>query len=77
MYKISWARASDKFHRVFVVVPDVHSLFDLYFVLTGYGRRDGCVPIDIQVTNLDGHAVDMTQGLAAAASAGTYSAKAY
>ena len=74
MFKISWARPTDKYHRVFIIVPDVRTLFDTYWVITGYGRRDGMTPVDVQVTNLDGHSVDMSQGLAAAASVGTYSA---
>jgi len=75
MFKISWARKSDRFHRTFIVVPCVRALFDAYHIITGYGRDDGCVPIDIKVTNLDGEEVDMTNGLAEAASMGTYSGK--
>jgi len=75
MYKISWGRTSDKHHRTFVIVPDVYALFDVYFVITGYGRDDGCAPVDITVTNLDGHEVDMTKGLPEAASIGTYATR--
>lgn len=72
MFKISWARKGDKYHRTFLLVPDVHALFDVYFVITGYGRDDGCSPVDIRVTNLDGHEVDMSKGLADVAPQGTY-----
>jgi hypothetical protein len=75
MYKISWGKKSDKYHRTFLIVPDVHALFDVYFVVTGYGRNDGCTPVDVTVTNLDGHEIDMTNGLAEAASSGTYAAR--
>lgn len=71
MYKISWGRKSDKYHRTFLLVPDVHALFDVWFVVTGYGRDDGCTPIDVIVTNLDGDEVDMKKGLSEAASHGT------
>jgi hypothetical protein len=74
MYKISWGRASDLHVRAFILVPDVHTLFDAYWVITGYGRQDGMTPLEIRVTNLDGAEVDMTKGAAAAASMGTYSA---
>jgi len=75
MFKISWARKNDNFHRVFIIVPDVHTLFEAHFVITGYGRDDGSAPIDVVVTNLDGYVVDMTMGLADAAGLGTYSHK--
>lgn len=75
MYKISWARKNDKFHRTFVIVPDVYALFETYFIINGYGVNDGCAPIDIKVTNLDGDVVDMSKGLADAAGQGTYSSK--
>lgn len=74
MYKISWSKPCSG-SRAFILVSDVHALFDAYWVITGYGRRDGLTPIDIVVTNLDGDVVDMSKGLAAAASYGTYSAK--
>ena len=67
MYKISWARRSDRFHRTFLLVPDVRALFDVYFVVTGYGRDDGCTPIDVKVTDLDGVDVDMTRGISGVA----------
>jgi hypothetical protein len=75
MYKISWARPGDRFYRTFVVVPDVNSLFDVYHLITGYGRNDGCAPVDVIATNLDGHEIDMTAGLSQAAAYGTYSSK--
>jgi hypothetical protein len=75
MYKISWGQRSDKYHRTFLIVPDVHALFDVWFVITGYGRDDGCTPVDVRVTNLDGYEVDMTKGLSEAASAGTYASR--
>lgn len=75
MFKVSWVRRNDGFHRVFVLVPDVHTLFELYFVLTGYGRGDGCTPEDIVVTDLDGEVVDMTKGLADVAGRGTCSSR--
>ncbi len=71
MFKISWGKRSDPLERRFVIVPDVYSLFDLYFVLTGYGRDDGCTPVDVKVTDLDGHEVDMSKGSLYAASQGT------
>lgn len=67
MYKISWGQKSDRFLRVFCIVPNVDVLFDLYHILTGYGRNDGPTPVDIEVTNLDGHVIDMSKGLADAA----------
>lgn len=75
MYKISWARKNDKFHKTFVIVPDVYALFSVYHVVTGYGRNDGSSPVDIVVTNLSGHVVDMSKGLADAAGQGTYSSR--
>lgn len=75
MYKISWGRKNDKFYQTFLVVQDVHTLFEIYHVITGYGRDDGCVPVNVLVTNLDGFEVDMSKGLAAVASCGTYSSK--
>jgi hypothetical protein len=75
MYKLSWARINDRFHRTFVVVPDVHALFELYHVVQGYGMEDGCVPVEVKVTNLDGDEVDMTKGLAEVAGQGTYSSR--
>ncbi len=73
MYQISWARKSDKFARTFVIIPNVHVLFEVYHIVTGYGRDDGSSPLDIKVTNLDGDEVDMSKGLADAAAYGTYS----
>lgn len=75
MYKIAWGRRSDKYHKTFLVVPDVHALFDVYFVITGYGRDDGCTPVDVVVTNLDGCEIDMTKGIAHAAAWGTYAGR--
>lgn len=75
MYKISWARRSDKFSRTFILCPCVYSLFTTYHILTGYGNNDGASPIDIKVTNLNGDEIDMTKGLADAAGQGTYSSK--
>jgi hypothetical protein len=72
MFKVSWARRSDKFAVTFVLLPDVRALFDFYHILTGYGRDDGCSPIDIKVTNLDGDEIDMSKGLADVAGWGTY-----
>ena len=74
MFKISWARESDPYRVTFILVPDVRALFDAYFVITRYGRKDGCKPINVTVTNLDGDVIDMTKGLNHAASFGTYSA---
>ena len=72
MYKISWVRKSDKFHRTFVIVPDVYALFEIYHIITGYGRGDGISPQNVKVTNLEGDIVDMTKGLPNAASYGSY-----
>lgn len=72
MYKISWAKKSDKFSIKFILVPDVHTLFDIYHIITGYGRKDGCVPIDIKVTNLNGEVIDMSKGLNHVAGYGSY-----
>jgi hypothetical protein len=74
MFKISWNKPCSG-GRTFVLVPDVHALFDAYWVITGYGRRDGCTPIEIVVTNLDGDVIDMSKGAANAASYGTYASK--
>jgi hypothetical protein len=71
MFRISWVRKSDKFHKTFVIVPDVYSLFEAYFVITRYGGDDGCSPTEVIVTNLDGVVVDMSLGMAAVASMGT------
>lgn len=68
MYKISWGRKSDIFHKTYIIVPDVHSLFETHFIISGYGRDDGCTPANIVVTNLDGVVIDITKGLANAAS---------
>lgn len=73
MFKISWGRKNDKFHQTFILVPDVHSLFEIYHIINGYGTNDGITPTDIKVTNLDGEEIDMKNGLANAASYGTYS----
>jgi hypothetical protein len=72
MFKISFGRKNDKFHTTFLLVPDVQALFNVYFVITGYGRDDGCTPVDVKVTNLDGDEIDMTKGLINVASRGTY-----
>jgi len=72
MYKITWSKSSDPFHITYILVPDAYALFSAYFVITGYGRNDGCSPINIKVTNLDGYEIDMSKGLANAASSGTY-----
>lgn len=75
MYKISWARKSDRFARQFVLAPDVHALLAIHWIITGYGRNDGASPVDIKVTDLDGNEVDMTKGLADAAGQGTYGSR--
>lgn len=66
MFKLSWGRSSDPFRITTILLPDVHSLFDAYYVVTGYGRNDGLRPVNIRATNLDGEEVDVTKGLAAA-----------
>lgn len=70
MFKISWTKSYQS-GRAFVLVPDAQALFDAYWVVTGYGRSDGCTPIDIVVTNLDGYVIDMSKGVAHAAGYGT------
>lgn len=75
MYKITWTRSSDKYHKTFLLVPDVYALFEVYFIITGYGRNDGCTPVEIVVTNLNGDVLDMSKGLPYVASRGTYSSK--
>lgn len=71
MYKISWGTVTDRHDRTCVLVSSAEALFDLYHLITGYGRKDGRVPADIQVTNLDGVPVDMSTGLANVAGLGT------
>lgn len=73
MFKIEWGRISDPYAKTFIIVPDAHALFEVYHILEGYGRQDGSIPVSIKVTNLDGHLVDMSHGLAHASSQGTYS----
>lgn len=68
MFKITWGKSSDEFDRVYIIAPDAKSLFAIWFVITGYGRNDGCTPVNVRVTNLDGVEVDMSRGLACAAS---------
>lgn len=72
MYKISWEEKTGDRAFKFVLVPDVETLFSMYHILTGYGRGDGCTPVNIQCTNLDGVAVDMKSGMQDAAAFGTY-----
>ena len=71
MFKISWATASDPHKRTFILVPNPQALFDAYWAVSGYGREDGCKPVDIKASNLDGDPVDMKEGMAAAAWKGT------
>lgn len=71
MFKITWGKRSDRFSRSCIICPDVEALFDAWFVITGYGRDDGCTPINVEVSNLDGVLIDMTKGLADAAGRGT------
>lgn len=47
MYKITWSEKSDRHIKNITLVPDADSLFALYWVLTGYGRGDGCQPLEI------------------------------
>jgi hypothetical protein len=75
MYKVSWARSSDPHGQYFVLCPDVWALYAFYHVLTNYGAKDGCIPVRIKVTNLDGDAVDVSKGLADAAGQGSYGAR--
>jgi len=49
--------------------------FDVWFVITGYGKDDGCTPVDVKVTNLDGDEIDMTKGILEAISNGTYASR--
>jgi hypothetical protein len=72
MFKVRWGRIADTFDTSMVLVSDAESLFNLYHILLGYGNTDGSVPVNIQVTNLDGRPIDMTKGLADVASQGTF-----
>ena len=63
MYKITWSRQNDIWHKTYVLVPDAKTLFEAYFIITGYGRGDGCTPTKVTVTTLDGVIVDMTKGI--------------
>jgi hypothetical protein len=72
MFKISWGRKTDPVNRTFALVGDVDSLFELYHIISGYGREDGVAPVDVEVTNLDGRVVPMDKGTAYAAAYGTY-----
>ena len=73
MFKLAWSEHEDPNKRKFVLVPDAETLFDLYWVFTGYGRGDGCAPMDIKASNLDGDLIDMQQGLADVYAMGSYS----
>ncbi len=72
MFKIScWGKRSDPLERTIRYRPRCFSFLICIFVLTGYGRDDGCTPVDVKVTDLDGHEVDMSKGSLYAASQGT------
>lgn len=75
MYKITWGRKSDKFHKTFIIIPDCYALFETYSIISSYGKNDGYSPIDIKVTNLDGQTLDMSKGIGEIASIGTYSSR--
>jgi len=71
MFRVSWHNANDPYVRRWVLVPNVYALFNLHFILTGYGRGDGLAPCGIEVTDLEGNLVDMNRGIAGAAGQGT------
>jgi len=73
MFKLTWASVSNKFCPFIIIVPDVYTLFEVYHLLKGYEPKDGSTPAYIEVTNLDGIKIDMSKGLAYAASRRTCS----
>lgn len=70
MFKVCWNWGDGQ--HCFALVPDVYAAYALYWVITGYGRADGCTPHRVWVTDLDGHTIDTTQGVRGAANYGTY-----
>jgi hypothetical protein len=71
MYKITWGMESDKFQTNFILCPDYQSVFNAWWIITGYGRRDRLTPVDVVVSDLEGNVVDMTKGIHSVASYGT------
>lgn len=72
MYKITWGMKSDKFQTNFILCPDYKSVFNAWWIITGYGRADGSTPVNIVVSDLEGNVIDMTKGTSSVATYGTY-----
>lgn len=68
MYKIQWSLPHDEHQRVFILVPDVHTLYEVYYVL----RKSDQVT-NLVVSNLSGDVMNMKEGLANVATQGTCS----
>jgi hypothetical protein len=68
MYKITWNTKTDKYAVVFVLVPDVHTLYVVYATLMESSLVDTIV-----VTNLEGDVIAMQDGMSINADKGTSS----
>jgi hypothetical protein len=68
MYKITWSLPHDPFQIVLILVPDVHTLFEVYYVLTNSTKVGNII-----VSNLSGDVMNMKEGLANVAYQGTHS----
>lgn len=68
MYKITWSLPHDPFQTVLILVPDVHTLFEVYYALTNSTKVG-----KIFVSNLSGDVMNMKEGLANVATQGSYS----
>lgn len=68
MFRIIWKQAGEQRS---CIVADVRTAFDVWWCLTGYGRKDGCAPSDVVVTNLSGDVVPIEEGLANCAAMGS------
>lgn len=68
MYKIQWSLPHDEHQKVFVLVPDVYTLYEVWHALTKSDQVTHLV-----VSNLSGDVMNMKEGLANVATQGTYS----
>lgn len=71
MYKLEW-KDSENPSRICFAIVNLESAYSLWWSLTGYGRKDGCKPYDVQVFDLSGNEIDMTSGSANVAGQGSY-----
>jgi hypothetical protein len=63
MFRVSWAMVGDPKKRHYVLAENRKTVFLIVFSFEGYGRNDGCKPIDIKVHDIEGRELNVNSGI--------------